>query len=104
MTVNHESTASAELAAAVEGVPGVAFLKPGLADRLRSTLSRPGAAPSGVRMTRPDGEGPWHVEIHVVALRQARTVEVARAVRAAVERHLGAPVPVRVTVTVTGIV
>lgn len=107
-------TALAEkVAATVESVPGVAFLRPGLADRLRSTLSGSapdaGAAPaSGVRMTRPEGDGPWRVEIHVVALRQARTVEVARAVRVGVERRLAVLLPAQpaptVTVTVTGLV
>ncbi|MFF7134511.1 MULTISPECIES: hypothetical protein [unclassified Streptomyces] len=79
-------------------------------DRLRSAGRRPavGGAPAGVRMTRPDDASPWHVEIHVVAVREARTVDVARAVRGSVERRLGAlssprPAP-RVTVTVTGLV
>ncbi|WP_075731216.1 hypothetical protein [Streptomyces acidiscabies] len=92
-----------ELATAVTGVPGVAFLRPGLAGRLRTALPRP----AGVRMTRPDGEGPWHVEIHVVALRQVRTVDVARGVRDEVGRRLDvlapAESPPRVTVTVTGL-
>lgn len=58
-------------------------------------------------MTRPDSEGPWHVEIHVVALRQGRTVDVARAVRDAVGHRLDvlapAAFPPRVTVTITGL-
>ncbi|MEU5196910.1 hypothetical protein AB0G86_23125 [Streptomyces scabiei] len=107
------TTLAAKVAATVESVPGVAFLRPGLADRLRSTLSSSApdtgsVPPAGVRLTRPEADGPWHVEIHVVVLRQARTVEVARAVRDGVERHLDAlqpahPAPV-VTVTVTGMV
>ncbi|MBN0043477.1 hypothetical protein JS756_05040 [Streptomyces actuosus] len=98
----------------MEDVPGVAFLKPGLAARLRSALSRPdpgtGRAPtSGVRLaTGADGTGPWRVDVQVVALRRARSVDVARAVRATVERHLAARFPERpaprVTVTVTGLV
>ncbi|MGC0401948.1 hypothetical protein RKD27_004592 [Streptomyces sp. SAI-126] len=79
-------------------------------DRLRSAGRRPavGRAPAGVRMTRPDDASPWHVEIHVFAVHEARTVDVARAVRGSVERRLGAlssprPAP-RVTVTVTGLV
>ncbi len=122
MTVQHESTAHAalvaELATAAEGVPGVAFLRPGLTDRLRSALSQPpagaaGAPSAGVRVTRQDGDGPWHVEIHVVALRRARTLDVVRVVRDTVERRLDAleyaharpsrPAP-RITVTVTGLV
>lgn len=63
-------------------------------------------------MTRPDGDdGPWHVEIHVVALRRARTVDVARVVRDTVERRLDALESARppqsaprVTVTVTRLV
>ncbi|MEW2561815.1 hypothetical protein [Streptomyces griseorubiginosus] len=102
---------AAELATSVTEVPGVAFLRPGLTDRLRTVLPR--SAPhsagtaAGVRLTRPDGEGPWHVEIHVVALRQARTVDVARGVRDAVGHRLGVLAPgeprPRVTVTVTGL-
>ncbi|MEU5045619.1 hypothetical protein [Streptomyces griseorubiginosus] len=101
----------AGVAAAVTEVPGVAFLRPGLTDRLRTALPR--SAPhsagtaAGVRLTRPDGDGPWHVEIHVVALRQARTVDVARGVRDAVRHRLGVLAPgeprPRVTVTVTGL-
>ena len=107
-----------QAAAAAAGVGGVAFLRPGLADRLRSVRHRaangtggtpaPVPAPAGVRMTQPDADGPWHVEIHVVALRRARTVDVARAVRVTVARRLEAlapsqPAP-RITVTVTGLV
>ncbi|MFM9589468.1 hypothetical protein ACKI1J_10865 [Streptomyces scabiei] len=112
------TTFAAKVAATVESVPGVAFLRPGLADRLRSALSSSApdsgrsapdsgsVPPAGVRMTRPEADGPWHVEIHVVVLRRARTVEVARAVRDGVERQMEAlqpahPTPV-VTVTVTG--
>ncbi|MFJ9244573.1 hypothetical protein [Streptomyces sp. NPDC101776] len=106
------ATLVAEVALAAESVTGVAFLRPGLTDRLRSALSRSGgASPAGVRLTRPDGDGPWCVEIHVVALRRARTVDVARGVRDMVERRLDALLPTgvgpstpRVTVTVTGLV
>ncbi|MFJ9005082.1 hypothetical protein [Streptomyces canus] len=104
-----------QAAAAAAGVSGVAFLRPGLADRLRSVRHRAAngnnsdsGTPAGVRMTRPAADSPWHVEIHVVALREARTVDVARAVRVTVARRLGAlsppqPAP-RITVTVTGLV
>ncbi|MGX1368678.1 hypothetical protein RKD19_004037 [Streptomyces canus] len=107
------ATLAEQAAAAAAGVRGVAFLRPGLADRLRSVRHRPAhgdvrGTATGVRMTRPDPEGPWHVEIHVVALKEARTVDVARAVRAGVARRLEAvsppqPAP-RITVTVTGLV
>lgn len=100
-----------EAAAAAEGVAGVAFLKPGLAERLRSALSRP-APPTGrlrsagVRMTAAGDDGSWHVEIQVVVDRQARAVDVARAVRARVRDRLITLIPARpaptVTVTVTG--
>ncbi|MFF4704057.1 hypothetical protein ACWC4D_16195 [Streptomyces sp. NPDC001288] len=102
-----------DVAGVVENVPGVAFLRPGLADRLRSALSAPGpgagrtAPASGVRMAPgPDGTGAWHVDVQVVTVRRARALDVARAVRAAVQEHLappltGGPVPT-VTVTVTG--
>ncbi len=87
----------------------MAFLKPGPADRLRSTLSRPAPhtgrnRPAGVRMTLPDGGGSWRVEIHIVVERQTRAVDVARAVRAGVQGRLAALLPERpaprVTVTV----
>ncbi|MFD9791525.1 hypothetical protein ACFWXK_11320 [Streptomyces sp. NPDC059070] len=106
-TKTPHSALAEELATAVTGVPGVAFLRPGLADRLRTALARPGPHPAGLRMTRPDGTGPWHIEIHVVALRTARTVDVARRVRDTVGHRLGvlapAEAPPRVTVTVTGL-
>ncbi|MFJ4830610.1 hypothetical protein ACIP79_11925 [Streptomyces sp. NPDC088747] len=105
------STLVDEVARAVESVPGVAFLKPGLAGRLRSTVSRPeraagGTSSAGVRMSRLSGADPWHVEIHLVALRQARTVDVARATCRAVEEYLAKTFPTEaepahVTVTVT---
>ncbi|MFF5494987.1 hypothetical protein [Streptomyces aquilus] len=115
MTAHHTNTAHAtlveEVAAVVRTVAGVAFLKPGLGDRLRSALTRPAAhtdgdPSAGVRMTLPDDDGSWHVEIHVVVDRRARALNVARAVRAGVAAHLAALVPERpepwVTVTVTG--
>ncbi|MFE7030702.1 hypothetical protein ACFU9Y_10345 [Streptomyces sp. NPDC057621] len=132
----HTSLAE-EIARAVESVPGVAFLRPGLAGRLRSTrvrpqrgtdgapaagvltaggpttgvpmpgASMPGVSTAGVRLNRPDGTGRRHVEIHLVALKHARALDVARAARRRVEAHLverfpAEPAPARVTVTVTG--
>ncbi|WP_405550644.1 hypothetical protein [Streptomyces sp. NBC_01171] len=104
-----------EIAAAVEAVPGVAFLRPGLGGRLRSALPRGTsganggrAVPSGVRLSQPDEGGPWQVEIHVVARGHVRTLDVARAVGRAVEVRLAGLLPGRrapkVTVTVTGLV
>ena len=96
----------------MESVPGVAFLKPGLAAWLRSALSRPdpgtGRAPTaGVRLTPgPDGTAGWHVDVQLVAVRRATAVDVARAVRSAVDTHLAGRFPGRpgnrVTVTITG--
>ncbi|MFJ9728712.1 Asp23/Gls24 family envelope stress response protein [Streptomyces sp. NPDC101209] len=112
MTVHSTHTTLVEEAAvAAESVPGVAFLKPGLAERLRSALSRPAppagrARTAGVRMTADGDGGSWHVEIQVVVDRQARAVDVARAVRDRVRDRLAALTPARpaptVTVTVTG--
>ncbi|MFD4572739.1 hypothetical protein ACFWNK_19230 [Streptomyces sp. NPDC058417] len=133
------STLTQNIARAVEQVPGVAFLRPGLGGRLRSVLTRAEAGPllgagaaagegrgvgagagwgssgasgssAGVRLVRPGGgAGPWQVEIHLVARRQARTVDVARAARRTVQDHLAMALPAeagraRVTVTVTGLV
>ncbi|MFJ2902033.1 hypothetical protein ACIQOU_03325 [Streptomyces sp. NPDC091279] len=110
------TTLTEEIARAVVEVPGVAFLKPGLSGlvRVRSALAKgdrgAGAAPTaGVRLSRAEGTEPWRVEIHLVALRHARTVEVARAARRAVEARMAALFPAeasgaRVSVTVTGLV
>lgn len=115
MTAHRTNTAHTtlveEVAAVVEKVPGVAFLRPALADRMRSALA--GRAPqtgrdrsAGVRMVLPDGCGSWRVEIHVVVDRRIRALDVARAVRADVAGHLAALMPEQpapqVTVTVTG--
>ncbi|MFI5659961.1 hypothetical protein [Streptomyces sp. NPDC051684] len=95
-----------DIARAVADVPGVAFLKPDLAGRLRSALR----GPSGVRLTSPRGpDGTWHIEIQVVALARSRTVDVARAVCRTAEEHLAKAVPdqcgrAHVTVTVTGLI
>ncbi|MGW3287993.1 hypothetical protein ACWDR3_25510 [Streptomyces sp. NPDC001002] len=108
------ATLAEEIARAVEAVPGVAFLRPGLTGRLRSTLSRTdgstrSAPPSGVRVSRPDGAEVWRVEIRLVALRHVRSVDVARAARSTVEERVAQLFPAdttsaQVTVTVTGLV
>ncbi|MEV7433688.1 hypothetical protein AB0465_35680 [Streptomyces griseoviridis] len=108
------ATLTEEIARAVVEVPGVAFLKPGLSGLVRSTLARGErgtgpATPSGVRLTRSGDGEPWRVEIHLVALRHSRTVDVARATRSAVEERMAALFPTeaagaRVSVTVTGLV
>lgn len=101
-----------DIARAVAELPGVAFLRPALAGRLRSALARQaaGGAASGVRLTPPrEPDDPWRVEIHLVALADARTVDVARSARRTAEDRLAAALPadgarVRATVTVTGLV
>ncbi|WP_330234592.1 hypothetical protein [Streptomyces sp. NBC_00566] len=109
------TTLTGEIAAAVEAVPGVAFLRPGLGGLLRSALPRGASAgnggrtvPAGVRVSRPDDAGPWRVEIHLVARGHVRTLDVVRAVVRATEERLAGLVPgqepPKVTVTVTGLV
>ncbi|MZD09947.1 hypothetical protein GTW43_33425 [Streptomyces sp. SID5785] len=101
-----------EIARAVADLPDVAFLRPGLAGRLRSAFSRtdPDTGPAdGVRVTRRTGGAGWQVEIQLVARSRARTADVARAARSAAEERIAAALPdgrddVRVTVVVTGLV
>ncbi|MFC8068055.1 Asp23/Gls24 family envelope stress response protein [Streptomyces sp. NPDC057293] len=88
-------------------VPGVAFLRPGLADLVRGP-ARTGApraagrAPAGVRVTRASGAGPWEVDVQIVVRRDHRALTVARAVRDAVIAALAGTAPgAQVTVTVT---
>lgn len=115
MTVHYTDTGQDALVEEVAGVvlkvAGVAFLKPGLGERLRSALSRPvppggGDRSAGVRMVLPQDGRPWHVEIQVVVDRRARALDVSRAVHATVTTHLSILAPdgpePRVTVTVTG--
>ncbi|MEU2717685.1 Asp23/Gls24 family envelope stress response protein [Streptomyces sp. NPDC007205] len=109
------------IARAVVDVPGVAFLRPGLAGLLRgSVLGRVTdqakgdgkfdgeTARSAVRVRRGDAAGTLAVDVSVVLWRGQRALDVTRAVRAAVERVV--PIPPgsrgrhRVTVTVTGLV
>ncbi|MFF8643006.1 Asp23/Gls24 family envelope stress response protein [Streptomyces sp. NPDC015345] len=116
-----EQHASGELtdtvARAVLDTAGVAFLRPGLAQLLRASgpLSRVRAGSpvagrsshsSGVRVRRLGGTGGWHIEVHVVLHRGHRAVDVTRSVRAAVTEALrgAADAPLRVSVTVTGLV
>ncbi|MEU6762130.1 Asp23/Gls24 family envelope stress response protein [Streptomyces sp. NPDC046853] len=97
---------------AVLDTPGVAFLRPGLVDLLRSSalLGRglPGApkGSGGVQVRRQKGAAAWSVEVHVVLHRGRRALDVTREVRsaaaAAVERTSGDTT--EVTVTVTGLV
>ncbi|MFJ9340595.1 Asp23/Gls24 family envelope stress response protein [Streptomyces sp. NPDC101733] len=112
MTATHGGELTrAFLAEAVLAVPGVAFLRPGLGERLRAgAASRAGRSPrptsgdgsSGIRIGGPPGSGPTAIEVHVVLLRGHRTLDVTRAVREAVLAVCPAgagTIPVRVTVT-----
>ncbi|MFJ8795644.1 Asp23/Gls24 family envelope stress response protein [Streptomyces sp. NPDC102462] len=102
------------IAQAVADVPGVAFLRPGLAGLLRSSVAaratgrraNPEAsrARSAVRVGRGSAPGTLTVEVSVVLRRGHRAVDVTRAVRAAVRAAAGDRSPTRVTVTVTGLV
>ncbi|MFD0023682.1 hypothetical protein [Streptomyces sp. NPDC058382] len=114
MTRDPARTALTEqVARAVEGVEGVAFLRPGVAQLLRSALppvARPTTAAhhSGVRLSRGSGASPRQIDIQIVARREARALDVARATRKAVESCLATVVPaeaaaVRVAVTITGL-
>ncbi|MFK4065175.1 Asp23/Gls24 family envelope stress response protein [Streptomyces sp. NPDC029674] len=104
-----ERRTAGELAEAVQeavlGTPGVACLRPGIADLLRVSTSLTRRS-SAVRVTRDKGAAAWHAEIHVVLRRGHRSVDVTREVRAAVTEALlrltGESRPPRVTVTVTG--
>ncbi|MFD5778634.1 Asp23/Gls24 family envelope stress response protein [Streptomyces sp. NPDC126933] len=111
---------------AAQQVPGVAFLRPGLADLLRASAgSRAGrlrtrsitataraghgSRPPGVHVSPTAGPARWHIDIQLVARTAYRSVEVTRAVREAVEAVATGVLPepdhpVRITVTVTGIV
>ncbi|MER5888714.1 hypothetical protein ABT160_33220 [Streptomyces sp. NPDC001941] len=98
------------LATAVQEVPGVAFLTPGITDRLLSAFDRsraPGASSAAVRISAADGTGPATVDVRVVTRANTRTLDVTRAIRTALGPHLALAYPerdVRVTVTVTGMV
>ncbi|MDJ0463033.1 hypothetical protein [Streptomyces sp. H27-C3] len=94
-------------AAAALGVPGVAYLRPGLADLLRGASAQRQRGSGGVR-ARAIGDPPtWRIEVHLGVVRGYRALDVTRAVRAAVEAaatRAGAGRPAAVTVTVTGVV
>ncbi|MFC9270747.1 hypothetical protein [Streptomyces zhihengii] len=104
------TTLTDELAAEVRRVPGVAFLTPGVTGRLRSALSgarQDGTDAGGLRISPPDGAGPWRIEVRIVTLADARALDVARATGAAVGAYMRTARPertARVTVTVTGMV
>ncbi|MBV2352918.1 hypothetical protein KUM39_00855 [Streptomyces sp. J2-1] len=108
--LDHTPILGEAIATAVRGVPGVAFLSPGLTGRLRSVL--PGATPdrassAGLRINRPTDDGPWRIDVRIVARADARVLDVGRATRSAVTECVAVADPARsaeVSVTVTGIV
>ncbi|WP_369228684.1 Asp23/Gls24 family envelope stress response protein (plasmid) [Streptomyces sp. R39] len=119
MTADREPVQLTErIAQAVAGVPGVAFLRPGLAGLLRSSVAARAAgrrvnpeecrAKSAVRVGQAGAPGTLAIEVSVVLRRGHRAVDVTREVRAAVWRTVQAGAgnrpPARITVTVTGLV
>ncbi|MFJ1800675.1 MULTISPECIES: Asp23/Gls24 family envelope stress response protein [unclassified Streptomyces] len=98
-------------AEAARGVPGVAFLRPGVADLLRARIAErtPFRAPQngnrapGVRVGRDEDDG-WHIDIRFVLCRGHRALDITRAVRAAVVAALPGEPVVSVRITVTGVV
>lgn len=102
-----------EISQVIERVRGVAFLKPDLTGLLRhivpSCCGQEIRPHSGLRITSPNGKEPWRMEIHIVAVDDAKTVDVARATRQAIKDHAPFLFPeelarAHITVTVTGLV
>ncbi|MEU5954740.1 Asp23/Gls24 family envelope stress response protein [Streptomyces sp. NPDC047525] len=97
---------------AVIGTPGVAFLRPGLVDLLRSSavlrrgLPSTPAGSAGVQVRRQKDTQDWSVEVYVVLHRGRRALDVTREVRSAaaqaVQRVTGEPAAPGIAVTVTG--
>ncbi|MFD8062375.1 Asp23/Gls24 family envelope stress response protein [Streptomyces cyaneofuscatus] len=103
----------AEAAArAAQDVPGVAFLRPGVVDLLRTRVADraprlaagPGARAQGVRVSRDDATGAWHIDIRLVLHRGHRALDVTRAVQTATLAAVRDEPSVSVRVTVTGVV
>ncbi|MGQ4715283.1 Asp23/Gls24 family envelope stress response protein [Streptomyces anulatus] len=98
-------------AEAARGVQGVAFLRPGMADLLRTRIaeraprraSLTGNRTSGVRVGRDENDG-WHIDIRFVMCRGHRALDVTRAVQAAVGAVLPEEPVVSLRITVTGVV
>ncbi|MDX3589635.1 Asp23/Gls24 family envelope stress response protein [Streptomyces sp. ID03-2B] len=112
MTADTRRDRLAEAAAeAARGVPGVAFLRPGVADLLRTRITGrtplrthlTGNRTSGVRVSRDEGDG-WHLDIRLVLRSGHRVLDVTRLVQKAVlaalpEEQEEQAVSVRITVT-----
>ncbi|MFJ4970141.1 Asp23/Gls24 family envelope stress response protein [Streptomyces sp. NPDC088755] len=99
-------------AGAARSVPGVAFLRPGVVDLLRTRVADraprrttgPGARAQGVRVSRDEATGVWHIDVRLVLHRGHRALDVTRAVHAATLAAVHAEPSVSVRVTVTGVV
>lgn len=105
---------------AAAAVPGVAQLRPGLADLVRTRaaeLLRAGAGgggaplPSGIRVRRERAPDGWRVQVRLAVEHGRQALGVARAVRTAVADAVRAELgpgagstPVSVTVTVADLV
>ena len=79
-------------------VPGVAFLRPGIADVLRGAgrareVRAGGGPPAGVGVNRGAGGGPWEIHVQIVVRRDHRALDVARAVETAVAAAAQATLP-----------
>ncbi|MFI1093824.1 Asp23/Gls24 family envelope stress response protein [Streptomyces sp. NPDC020917] len=79
-------------------VPGVAFLRPGIADALRGAgrsreVRAGGGPPAGVGVNRKGRGGSWEIHVQVVVRRDRRALDVARAVETAVTAAARAAVP-----------
>ncbi|WP_394437327.1 hypothetical protein [Streptomyces sp. SGAir0957] len=94
------------IARAVLDVPGVASLRPGLAQLLKASAGArtgtgtPAYSRAGIRIGQRVSTRPTRVEVYVVARGRWRAVDVARAVRRAVEDIVS---DAQVSVTVTGV-
>ncbi|WP_434597574.1 Asp23/Gls24 family envelope stress response protein [Streptomyces sp. A5-4] len=109
MTTAHPTRTYLErlAAAAALGVPGVAYLRPGLADLLRGSPAQRQGGSGGVRARATDDPPAWRIEVHLAVVRGHRALDVTRAVRAAVEAattRAATGRPAVVSVTVTGVV
>ncbi|PWS39994.1 hypothetical protein DKT74_35370 [Streptomyces sp. ZEA17I] len=110
---NRDQDRLAEAAArAAEGVPGVAFLRPGVVDLLRTRVADraprlatgPGPRTQGVRVSRDATTGTWHIDLRLVLHRGHRALDVTRAVHTATLVATRGEPSVSVRVTVTGVV
>ncbi|WP_257138835.1 Asp23/Gls24 family envelope stress response protein [Streptomyces sp. rh34] len=92
-------------------MPGVAFLRPGVADPLRTRIAErtsrraplTGNGTPGVRVGGGGGGG-WRIDIRFVLCRGHRALDVTRAVQAAVVAALPEEPVVSVRITVTGVI